>query len=211
MQLVKTDATVTATSVPFKKKSVRGKLGALLPWVVFGLTCVLLVVGLGVHYADGLDDEMASELILAKMLSSGKGFILTNQWFYSTEIRVLNTQLIFAPLFWLFKSWAVVRIVGTVILHAIMLGTFYFLLASLRQKRLFPWLATLLILPMSFEYAHIVNFGAYYLPHLTIAFAVLGLLFSALPAEISRRRWWLLVGGGVFCPACRDWVAFAKS
>ena len=196
MQIVKADAPVTPTVVPFKDKTVRGKLWAILPWVVFGLACVLVVVGMIVHYGDGLDDEMASELILAKMLSEGKGFILTNQWLYSTEIRFLNTQLIFAPLFWLFKSWAVVRIVGSIILNGIMLLAFYFLLASLRRKAVFPWLASLLILPTSFHNAHIINFGVYYIPHIAISFTMLTLTFYALRPDASKKRFWCLVGGG---------------
>lgn len=196
MQIVKADASVTPTVVPWKDKTVRGKLWAILPWVVFGVACVLLVTGLIVHYADGLDGDMASELVLAKMLSEGKGFIITNQWYYSTEIRFLNTQLIFAPLFWLFKSWAVVRIVGTLILNGIMLLAFWFLMASLQRKNLFPWLATLLLLPVSYRQIMNVNFGAYYIPYLAIAFTVLGLIFYALRADDNQKRYWFLVGVG---------------
>ena len=197
MQLVKTETPVTPTAVPFKQKSVRGKLWVILPWTVFGLACVLLGVGLIVSYPAQLDSDMASELVLAKMLAEGKGFILTNQWFYSTEIRFLNTQLIFVPLFWLFKSWAVVRIVGTIILHGLMLASFYFLLASLQKKALFPWTATFLLLATSWDWAHFVNHGAFYLPHVTIAFAILGLVFYAVRTTNTQHRNWLIVGATV--------------
>lgn len=197
MQLVKTDAVITSTVVPFKQKSVRGKLWAVLPWALFGVACGLLLAGLIVYYADAVDHEMASELILAKMLSEGKGFILTNQWAYSSEIRFLNTQLIFAPLFWIFKSWAVVRIVGTVILHVIFLLAFYFFLASIQQKRLFPWLAIFLMLPLGIDWVRYVNFGTYYIPHFAIALTVWGLIFYALRTSSSKCRNWLVAGAAV--------------
>ena len=40
-----------------------------------------------------LDSDMSSEMILGQLLARNNG-ILSDQWYYSTELRVLNTQLI---------------------------------------------------------------------------------------------------------------------
>lgn len=45
-----------------------------------------------------LDDDMSAELILSELLSRERA-ILSKSWFYSTELRVFNMQLIFTPLF----------------------------------------------------------------------------------------------------------------
>ena len=49
-----------------------------------------------------IDADASSELVLAEHLAK-TGQILSTDWFYSTELRVLNTQLIYAPLFWIFR------------------------------------------------------------------------------------------------------------
>lgn len=173
----------------------RARLWAILPWAVFVAASIIQVVGLICHYRIGLDDDISSELVLAKTLADSKGFVLTDQWFYSTEIRFLNTQLVFAPLFWLTNNWMVVRLLGTIILLAIMLLAFYFLLAALQQKVMFPWLATFLLLPLSGYQIYVINYGVFYIPHVTVSFLVLGLLFYAVRA-VGRHYYWFL-GGGV--------------
>ena len=45
-----------------------------------------------------LDSDMSSEMILGQLLARNNG-ILSDQWYYSTELRVLNTQLIYALFF----------------------------------------------------------------------------------------------------------------
>lgn len=61
-----------------------------------------------------IDADMSSELVLAKLLSE-EGGILSKSWYYSTELRILNTQLIFAPLFAVIDDWSLVRAIGTAI------------------------------------------------------------------------------------------------
>ena len=62
-----------------------------------------------------IDSDSASELVLAQHLSQ-KNAILSTDWCYSTELRVLNTQLIFAPLFKIFSDWSTIRFVGAMLL-----------------------------------------------------------------------------------------------
>ena len=80
----------------------------LAAYIVFITTFTDIALGV-------LNSDMSSELILSNLLNQEKGILSTN-WFYSTELRVLNTQLVFAPLFNFFESWTNVRIWGTAIL-----------------------------------------------------------------------------------------------
>ena len=48
-------------------------------------------------YGAFLDADMASELTLAQHLAE-TGRLISRDWLYSTEVRVLNTQLVFAPI-----------------------------------------------------------------------------------------------------------------
>ena len=59
-----------------------------------------------------LDGDDSAEMILANLLAR-EGGILSRNWFYSTEIRVLNNQIVMSLLFRVFKNWLVVRTLGT--------------------------------------------------------------------------------------------------
>lgn len=126
-----------------------------------------------------LDSDMSSELILTKMLNEEKS-ILTPSWIYSTELRVLNTQLVFAPLFSLFEDLHAVRITGSVILYRIMLLYYAYLCHQIRIRHLFAWTAPFLLLPVSDDYLQFVLEGVYYIPHISISFVSLGLVLGII-------------------------------
>ena len=84
----------------------------LLLWAA--VCFALLVVDWCCWAPNRLDADMASEQLLANLLAQEGGVMSTN-WYYSTELRVLNTQLVMAPLFRLFTSWHTVRVVGSVV------------------------------------------------------------------------------------------------
>lgn len=121
-----------------------------------------------------LDSDMASELMLSKILNTEKT-ILTTNWFYSTEIRVLNTQLVFAPLFSIFESWHRVRIVGTAILLFLLLISFLYMCKKLNLKNNFI-LALYVVGSISAAYKSFVIVGTYYIPHIIISYITIGLL-----------------------------------
>ena len=153
------------------------KIGVILFLLCFAFSCFLTVRSAGVL----IDSDASSELVLAHLLSR-EGGILSQNWFYSTELRVLNTQLVYAPLFRLFSDWTTVRAVGACILLALLAGSYLFMLRqagcfTVRQRYLS---ACFLLLPTSVTYARIVLLHCYYVPHLAIGFCLLGLLFAVL-------------------------------
>ena len=74
----------------------------------------------GAHH---IDTDDSAEMILAQFLNQ-KGVLMSREWYYSTEIRVLNTQIVMAPLFSLFSSWTMVRTVGTGVLLCIFAASY---------------------------------------------------------------------------------------
>ena len=86
-----------------------------------------------------LDSDASSELVLANHLHE-TGNVLSDDWYYSTELRVLNTQLIFAPLFGLFSSWRRVRLAGTLLLQLILVASYgYMIWQAGRDKKPSFW------------------------------------------------------------------------
>ncbi len=138
-----------------------------VPWIL--LAMVFLTICYAIKCANYLDSDLSSELVLAHLLSEEKTLISKN-WYYSTELRVLNTQLVFTPLFYVFQSWHRVRVCGSVILLVILLACFYYFCRQTKSGMYFPYLAILLLLPFSTVYSQMVVYGLYYVPHIAISF-----------------------------------------
>ena len=73
-------------------------LKTALPYLFPILCFVNIAVFLSTRSHLMLDSDMSSELILGKLLAEEGGILSTN-WYYSTELRVLNTQLVYKLLF----------------------------------------------------------------------------------------------------------------
>lgn len=165
----------------------------LFPLLLFVLS--LLITVRTTYYATSLflDGDASSELLLAEHLSK-TGQILSRDWYYSTELRVLHTQLVFAPLFRLFSDWQTVRFLGTLILQAILILSFLFLNRSLHLSTGAFFLgASLLILPSSVSYGRIVLYHCYYLPHIAVSFFLIGLYLRILESAHAPFRLALLL------------------
>ena len=132
-----------------------------------------------------IDSDMTSELILSKMLVDEHQLFLTPHWFYSTELRVLNTQIVYSFFFRLFDDWRLVRICSLLVFHLLIIASsfyFYYQLFSDRcpaMKKLTSVFGALsIILPFSHEYFYIVTFGAFYIPHIVFSILTIGAFFN---------------------------------
>ena len=130
-----------------------------------------------------LDGDASSEMVLSSILAEDGG-ILTTRWHYSTELRVLNTQLVFAPLFHVFSDWHKIRFTGAMIMQLILLLSYGYYCQALGGKRI-PCLigAGLMLLPQSIAYGRIVLYHSYYLPHITFNFILFGLFIRLVRKE----------------------------
>lgn len=135
-----------------------------------------------------LDADMASEQVLAHQLAE-EGGILSPDWYYSTELRVVNTQLVMAPLFRLFSNWHTVRVIGSAVLVGIGLAAYLFFARQMRLPRFGLVGAGILCLPFCALYRQYVLQGLYYIPHLAFSFASLGCVLAAW-RDAGRRRLW---------------------
>lgn len=81
-------------------------------------------------YFNFLLSDDASELVYSRMLAQ-EGSIISSNWYGSTELEILNTQLIYSLLFHFTSNFQVVRIVGQVILTLIFLASYLFCLRGI--------------------------------------------------------------------------------
>ncbi len=152
-----------------RRPNLRKKLKTAVPYVCLICAFIMLCVFMDRNLYLMLDSDMSSEMILADLLSEEKT-ILSKEWYYSTELRVLNTQLIFTPLFWLFNDWHTIRMVGSIICWLLLLVSYYYLCRQLGLKKYFAISGIVLILPFSYNYFSFTITGLYYIPHIAITF-----------------------------------------
>ncbi len=131
-----------------------------------------------------LDSDMSSEIMLAYKLRI-EHKLITSTWFYSTELRVFNTQLVFTPLLFLCENWRTVREIGTAIILLSMLVSCLYFCCQAGIAMLFPAIATMLITPMSDPYFKILLLGVYYPPHVIGSFLCLGMIFQYVKTLIT--------------------------
>ena len=164
------------------------------PYALFFVLCAALSV-VFTFYATAtcIDSDASSELVLSNHLAQTGG-ILTKDWGYSTELRVVNTQLVYTPLFMIFSDWHMVRFVGALILQAILVGAFsVFAKCTGLGRKVFCFSAGLFLLPVSVCYGRIVLYNCYYVPHIAISLIIVGLTFAK---NKGRSSWWLVVRTG---------------
>ena len=151
-------------------------------------------------YFNFLLSDDASELVYSRMLAQ-EGSIISSNWYGSTELEILNTQLIYSLLFHFTSNFQVVRIVGQVILTLIFLASYLFCLRGIdpgKAGERFWKTAFLLVIPISDAWIFLIM-KAYYIPAVAVSFVGLGLACRIRKEEVSKKRKLvLLVTGCIF-------------
>ncbi len=155
------------------------------------LLAILVPIALFIYFLSWLipygsyltDSDTASELLIAKVLSQ-QGKLFTKDIYYSTALRVVNQQLIFAPLFKIFSSWYTVKVVG-IALHLIVLCLSAVLVArsvSLSWKYC-SLLCSCLMLPLSKMYLYMSMYGLWYSCYATTILLTVGCAIYSLKEQ----------------------------
>lgn len=168
-------------------------------FLLFGKIMLIAVILLNAwityrYYFNFVSSDDASELVLSKMLAADGGVLSTN-WHYSTELEILNTQLVYSFLFRFISNFKAVRILGQVILTGIFLVSYYFCLYSIEREKAggrFWKTAFLLLIPISPAWVFLVM-KTYYVPHVAITFVTLGLACLVQREDLGKRQHGILL------------------
>ena len=164
-------------------------------YVLLAITAIFLVFFLNKHMSMLLDSDDASEMMLANLLAkSGEG-ILTKEWYYSTELRVLNTQLLRAPLFHFTNNWHIIRMIANCLMYIIMVFALYFFCRENSIAVYFPILCAILFIPFSEDHYMYLLKGIYYAPYLVISLimSTLTILFGKMELKGIKKAVLLVV------------------
>lgn len=136
---------------------------------VYFTVCLFLYCG-----TDLLDSDISSELILGRLLKD-EGGILSKNWCYSTEIRVLSIPLAYKLFFYIFNDWQLVHLSGLALMLLIFMGCYCAFSERMNLGRWGLICGAALVLPFSAEYGRFALWNGGYLPHLIFMFLTLAL------------------------------------
>lgn len=149
-------------------------------WLLLGLV-ILLTLYMDVYVARNvLDGDVSDFLYCGNIFAREKDLFSTN-YYYSTEVRLLDLSSVFSFFFLLTGQWTLVHVLGTITVQTIYALSFLFMTrqAGLSRKTRVT-VAALSLLPFSIPYARIVLYHLYYILYLANMFFIIGLTLWTL-------------------------------
>ncbi len=171
------------------------KIKRMLPYAALACTLSVLAV-LNIFFHDNwLDSDMAAEMIFSKLLSEEGHIFASPHWYYSTEFRLIYTQLIMTPLFKLTGSFHLIRGVTNMLTYVLLLGAYFYMMKPFKVRRsLTIMTATVLLLPFSETMMTHMQMGNTYMMHVILVLLFFGMLLRLADSSFKRgRRIWLIV------------------
>lgn len=137
----------------------------------------LLLVAMNLLWGDHwIDSDMAAEMVFSRLLAREGKWIATENWYYSTEFRVLYTQLIMVPLFHLLEDWHMIRFLTNIVTYLLMLGAYFYCLRPLKVRRSTAiFSAAILLLPFSETFLTHMQMGNTYMWHVILILFAFGM------------------------------------
>lgn len=93
-----------------------------------------------------LDADMSSEMIYADLLNR-EGRLLTDSWYYSSELRTVSPVPLYQLGLLLFDSWHAARVFGTALMLAGILASFLFFARRAKMGEAGVYMAAVLAMP----------------------------------------------------------------
>ena len=172
-----------------KIRNVDRKVLICMAWLLAAMAVSLIV--LAANYSNLINSDDAAEMILAQLLSDGNG-VISRGWIYSSEIRILNTQLFRSLVFRITENWLAVRIAANVLMYVwLLLSYAFFMKQYVEDFRWFWYTAPLLFTPLSWYCYYVIGLMAYYIPHISIAFLILGLWGRLYHGKSRKKAAWI--------------------
>lgn len=152
----------------------KDKAFQIISFVLLAAAVIGTVIFVNARMECLLNADDASEMVLGRLLSEENSLVSTH-WFYSTEIRIINTQIFYALFHKIFTDWHMVRMASYLCLYACLGASYLFLLIQTNSKKYFAITAGILFIPFSVHYFDIILRGVYYIPHVAITLLTLAL------------------------------------
>ena len=164
----------------------------IVPWLLLAAAYGITVVSFARYGMHNLDADMSSELLLADLLNR-EGRLLTDSWYYSSELRTVSPVPLYQLGLLLFESWHSARVFGTALMLAGIIAAFLYFARQANLGRAGVYMAVVLAMPFSDGYAYVAFLNGGYSVYLMLVFVLLGLVLGMERARYRRMR--LLLAG----------------
>ena len=135
-----------------------------------------------------LNSDASGEMILADHLNKVGGF-LSKDWFYSSELRVLNTQIVYKlGLLFFPHNWHLARTFSVGLFMLLLIAAGWYLMWVIGKKKKGFLAAAILICPFGQWYAWNVIYNSYYVPHIVISFVSVAMFIHLLKTDKKALR-----------------------
>lgn len=130
-----------------------------------------------------VDSDLASEMILSDLLNK-EGTIISHNWFYSTELKVVNLQWFYRLGLLIFPNdWHLARTFGMAITLALFAAAMLFFVKCAGLGHAGLWMVGTLLWPFGQHYLVYAIYGGYYLVYTFFYMLVLALVLRSLNAD----------------------------
>lgn len=181
---------ISLNAVFFPKYTDKQKV-ILIAGTLFSLSISIIVCGL-VATTKHVNSDIAAEFILAKECFLTHSIFPTS-YYYATELRTLNTELISAPVFF-FTNNLILNKTITIFFTCLFcfFTTWHFLKVLKIQKTWQKLLISFLIFaPFSEEAIYIGTWGNYYIPHTICTLIFLSLFINLVNHNYKNEKFWM--------------------
>ncbi|MBP3657126.1 MAG: hypothetical protein J6K32_10580 [Clostridia bacterium] len=166
------------------KKSFR----AALPYLALAAALLMAILPTALWGMHNLDADQSSELVLAALLNS-EGRLVTDSWYYSTELRVVSP----VPLYQLGLllgggSWHAARVIGLALSFLLAAGAAIYMARGAGLGAGAVYAAAVLLLPLSEVHKFLFSLGGFYTMYIAAGCAFVGLVLRAGTGGRSRLR-----------------------
>ena|GEM_PF-855968 len=147
-----------------------------------------------IRFPDNLmHSDMAAEVILARLLND-EGKLVTSSWYYSTEIRIIYSQLVMMPLFYFTGDFGTVKLLSILILDLSLAVVYFFTARGFGMKKSALFLSMALLLsPLSTEYLDMMYLGNFYTCQVICTYLFLLFFFALYRRAASGAKYVILI------------------
>lgn len=133
---------------------------------LFVIAIIMMVFFLLFRMGNSMNSDIASEILLGKeILIEHK--IFPTGWFYPTELRFINIQLMIAPLIKLTGNMILSKAIANLILIILFCLIYWYFMKSLKVDKTYSLLMlVVMISPFSYSLMYNLYSGAFYTPYL---------------------------------------------
>ncbi len=179
---------MTEKKINVKKKENRTSWQDVSSFALFVVTVAALVLFCICCPDNLMHSDTTAEVILSKLLAE-EGSLISQNWFYSTEIRIVYSHLIMIPLFHLFSDYTLVKVISIFIFYLLLIYAYYMLGKRFELDKKWHFLClALLFAPLSNEYLDMMFIGCFYTSQVICTYLILSLVMKE---KKSKKSVWI--------------------